>query len=585
MNGRSLRRVLIGYLLLLAPLAWFAAKFDRYAIDGDAVGYMDIADLLRAHQWSAAVNAYWHPLYPAMLAMAQVIGHTSRVNELGAYYALNFCLFVAQVAAMLLFVRGIVRLRARLAPGVDALLSGDALALLGVSLLVIAMQRELTLGKVRTDGLLQALILLALAMLLEALAAETSAGSIAFASMMGLSLGLAYLTKSFAFPLALICVAVLVLFGAFAQKRSLTRCVVQGAAGFFVFGLIAGPYVAALSKQKGRFDFGDSGNLNYVWYVSGTEKMHLEPWMTDKFGSATVHLIHPEKQLLASPGIYSYKAMVHGTYPPWFDATYWNEHITPKFDAKLLAKRDARNVVLIFRYLLNHPEPLLLLAVLLAAGAGFRGDSRYAWPAAGVGVLMWAIYAMVNVEERYVTAAYLAVLLPVFAALKTRSGDRLSSDASRTAMVALLLFSVLILAETAREDAQNRREESGAGLTPAWRDPQIFGAAAGLAKMGIKPGDEIACVGEEACVYDFYWARLAGVRVMTEIFEPTRDHLMDRLDTLPNRDEAYGVVQHEGAKVLVAAFDPGEVNASHPAAAGWVRLGETNYYALPLQGQ
>jgi hypothetical protein len=584
-NARALRKTLIAYLLLLVPLAWFAAKYDRYAIDGDAVGYMDIADLLHAHQWSAAVNAYWHPLYPAMLWLAQVIFHPTRMNELGAYYAVNFFLFLAQVVAMLLFVRGIARLRERLAPGAEVLLSADALKLLGVSLLVIALQREMTLGKVRTDGLLQALILFSLAMLLETLATETAAGFI-FAPLMGLSLGLAYLTKSFAFLLALICITVLVLFGSFVQKRALSKLVLQGSLAFVVFALIAGPYIAALSKQKGRFDFGDSGNLNYVWYVSGTEKMHLEPWMTDKFGSATVHLIHPEKQLLASPGIYSYKEMTHGTYPPWFDATYWNEHITPKFNLKLLAKRDVRNVVLILRYLLNHPEPLLLLAVLLLVGGTLRGPSRYAWPAAGIGLLMWAIYSMVNVEERYVTAAYLAILLPLFAALKVRGvGEVSSQPIRRTATAVLLLFSILVLAEQAREDAQNRRDESVNGLVPAWRNPQIFGAAEGLAKLGVKPGDEIACVGEEACVYDFYWARLAGVRIVTEIFEPTSKHLMDRLDALSNRDEAIDTVRQQGARVLVAAFDPGEVNPSHPAAAGWIRLGETNYYALPLRGK
>jgi hypothetical protein len=84
-----------------------------------------------------------------------------------------------------------------------------------------------------------------------------------------------------------------------------------------VFAAIPGPYIAALSRQKHRFDFGDSGALNYAWYVSGTDKMHLGPWMTGSFGSASVKLIHPEVQLLAQPGIYSYRAEPYGTYPAW----------------------------------------------------------------------------------------------------------------------------------------------------------------------------------------------------------------------------------------------------------------------------
>jgi hypothetical protein len=57
---------------------------------------------------------------------------------------------------------------------------------------------------------------------------------------------------------------------------------------------------------------------------------------------------------------------------------------------------------------------------------------------------------------------------------------------------------------------------------------------------------------------------------------------MQQLQGLPNRDQVYATVKAEGAKVLVAAFDPGEMNASEPASAGWQRLGETRFYALPL---
>ncbi len=583
MNTSVLRRILAGYLLLLVPAAWLAARYDRYAIDGDAVAYMDIADLLHAHRWSDAVNGYWHPFYPAMLWLGQMLFHPTRMTELRAYYAINFLLFLVQVAAMLLFVRALVRLRARVRPLVESLLPQAALQLLGVSLLVIATMRELSLGKVRTDGLLQALILLGLAMLMEALAAEVFSSAAVYSALMGLFLGLGYLTKSFAFVLALLSVGVMVLFAVFVRRRTMGRSVAQGVIALVVFAFVAGPYMAALSHQKGRFDFGDSGNLNYVWYVSGTEKMHLEPSMTESFGSATVHLVHPEKQLMGSPGVYSYKALANGTYPPWFDATYFNERITPKFSLGRLVQRDARNVVLIFRYLVNHPEPLLLWFVLLATGAVLRGANRFAWPPAALGLLMWGIYTTVNVEERYVTVAYLAILLPLFAAMQARQDGTVPQEIiQRTAAILVVLFACLQLGELYRQDAAKRRDESVAGQVPAWRDHDQYGAAEGLSKLGIHSGDEIACIGEDACLIDNYWARLAGVRVLTEIYEPTHEHLIDVLDRMPGRDVALATVRAEGAKVLVGALDPGEMNADHPAAAGWVRLGETRFYALPM---
>jgi hypothetical protein len=316
--------------------------------------------------------------------------------------------------------------------------------------------------------------------------------------------------------------------------------------------------------------------------------MHLEPWMTKDFGAAKVELAHPEKQLLAEPGIYSYRGHALGTYPAWFDATYFNERIVPHIQLGQLAKRDERNLMLVVRYLLNHPEPLILLALLLLAGARLRlRETRFWWPAVGLGLAMWAIYGLVNIEERYVAVAYCAVLLPLFAALEVRAESEaralLPANALRSgAGVLVVLLAFLALGETLRVALQERREQSVAGLTHGWQDPEIFGAAEGLRAMGVRPGDEVACVGTKACLDDHYWARLAGVQVLTEIYEPEPKHLIDQLGVLPNRAAAYDVVRAQGARVLVGRFDPGEMNAAHPASVGWVRLGETEFYALPL---
>lgn len=576
-TATNLRRFLWAYLLMLLPVAWVAAKYDPYGIDGDAVSYMDLADLIHAGQWHAVVNGYWHPLYPAFLAAGQAIFHTSRWNELAAYYAVNVVIFLMEAATMLLLIHGLVRLRRRLAPGQDALFSADALCILGLSLLLIATMRDMTLGKIRTDSLLQALMFAGIGFMLEALAAEGPA-AYALSGFMGFSFGLAYLTKSFAFLLTLLAVAVLTAFARWICKQTFTRTLTQATLALAGFAVVAGPYIAALSHQQGRFDFGDSGNLNYVWYVSGTEKFHLQPRMVSSFGSAAVDLKHPEKELMQSPGVYSYRAMENGTYPPWFSPTYWNDHIAPRFNLRLLARRDARNVVLIARYLLNHPESLLLLGLVLAMCGTLRGPIRFAWPTLVLGVLIWAIYALVNVEERYVTAAFLLIVLSVFACLKPSPRPH----AHTAALAMLLLFAVLPLGEAVRDAAEARRQQTIAGQVPAWRSREIFGAAEALRTLGLKQGDTIACIGMQACVHDHYWARLAGVRITSEIYEPASTHLVDQLDAIPDRDAVYRVLQKDGAQVLVGSFDPGEMNAQHPGAAGWQRLGNTSYYVLRL---
>jgi hypothetical protein len=589
MNQSVTRRILFVYLLLLVPIAWLASRFDPYQIDGDAVAYMDIADLLHAHHWAGAVNGYWHPLYPACLALAQMVMHPTRMNELGAYYTLNYALFLAQVVAMLFFVTALYRLRGKMngANG-EPLLSLDALRLLGVGLVVIASQRELSMGKVRTDVLLATLMLAAFTSLLKTLASD----SLFFAPLMGLFFGLAYLTKSFALLVTLLSIGVMVLFQLWIERRTLRRVMAGGALALVVFAAVAGPYIAALSRQKHRLDFGDSGALAYAWLSSGTEKMHLEPWQTDRFGSASVHLVHPEIQLLAEPGIYSYRAEPYGTYPDWFDPTYFNERIVPHFNLHDQVQRGARNMVLIFRYLLNHPEAWILLFLLLVMGAkfGFTGWRHEAFwaPMILLGLAMWGLYGAVLIEERYVTLAYLVIVLPVFAALRVPTGETASGDGvvapwmrqTATAMIVLLAF--LALGESLRVAVERRRNQNVEGLPHSWYSKQIFGAAKGLQEIGVKPGDEIACMGTTACLYDGYWARLAGARVLTEVYNPSAKNLLAELEGLPNRQQVYNIVKAQGAKVLVAYFDSGAMTGKTLASSGWVRLGETNFYALPL---
>ena len=147
LRSETLRRALFGYLALLVPISWLAMKFDPYALDGDGMAYMDVADLIRGHHWAGVVNAYWHPLYPLLLALAQTVFHTTRGNELHAYYLVNYVIFLASVGAMLAFVNALVKLRRRMTPnpdqnaGASPLLSLEAMQLLGVGLFVIATGR------------------------------------------------------------------------------------------------------------------------------------------------------------------------------------------------------------------------------------------------------------------------------------------------------------------------------------------------------------------------------------------------------------------------------------------------------------
>jgi hypothetical protein len=277
-----LRRLWPIYCFLAALVTFGYALYDPYQIDGDAVSYMDIGDLIRAHNWHGVINGYWNPLYPAALALGHTLFHSTRYNELHAYYMVNFGIFLLEMLAVVAFTDSLVQLRelreAATSNATSFLLDRYTLRYLGVALLVISTQRELSMGKVRPDALLLAFLLLSLAALLKHLATS----HLRYAALMGVSLGLAYLTKSFAFLFTFLCILALILFRAYWQRHSAPPIAAAGALALVCFSLVSGPYIAALSRQKGHFDFGDSGSLNYAWFVSGTEKRIRGPSPTPR---------------------------------------------------------------------------------------------------------------------------------------------------------------------------------------------------------------------------------------------------------------------------------------------------------------
>jgi hypothetical protein len=586
-----LRRLWPLYCFLAALVTFGYALYDPYQIDGDAVAYMDIGDLIRAHNWHAVINGYWNPLYPAALSLGHILFHPTRYTELHAYYMVNFGIFLLEMLAVVAFTDALIQLRdlretaTATASSTPFLLDRYLLRYLGIAILVISAQRELSLGKVRPDALLQALLLFALAALIKHLATN----HLRYAALMGLALGLAYLTKSFALLFTLLCVLALVVFRIIWQRTSPTRAVATGLLALICFTIVAGPYIAALSKQKGRFDFGDSGSLNYAWFVSGTERLHLQPDQPSTFGKAEIHLRHPVPELLQSPVILSYKNLPYGTYPDWFDTSYWNDQVKPHMNPRREIHILKDCFVRIIRFLANHPETWLLLILLFLLGArlspAWRPSSNAFWVAPVLlGAAVFGIYGLVYLEDRYVAVGFFAIILPFFAALrisplKDRTVHQIATR--NAASTAIVLLALLAVGESGRIVGQLRRDLPSRQSPTGWYDRDIFGSARALNDLGVGPGDTIACIGTRACVYDNYWARLAGVRILTEIYEPNPP-LYPYLAAMSNRDQAYDILRRQGAKVLVGYFDPGLMTGTNPVSAGWRQLGDTPFYALPL---
>ncbi len=588
------RKLIWAYALLMLLAAYGYARFDLYMMDGDGTAFMDIAQDLTTHHAALAINGYWNPGYPALLAMAEKIAHPSLWRELAVVRFVNVVIFALTMGATVFFTTGLTRLRAR-STGDDVIpaIPAATLHLLSLALLVMSLGRELPIAAPRADTLLLALVMLAGGFLLRIL---DGAGVLFYAGL-GIALGCAYLTKSFAFlPSAALFLGLLVRavrVRAAGRRRALGGTVLAAV----VFACIAGPYILAISRQLGHLTTGDSARLNYAFFIDMTPRWH--EWYHQDLGHASGVFLHPEAALNANPPVFSYFAHPNGTFPLWFDPAWWTAGLKPHVWLKGHALRFARNVVVFFRYLLGRPEIFVLLGVLLAFGSALPRLRRRAkrhvgapwWVLAPVawGALMFLIYLPIDLQDRYLTGPLLLVVLPLFAGLQLRNAaaDASSSELTTTSFqsffpvladAAVVLFAGIFLVQSATYLADRRRHIPPAEQRHSGYDPQVFTAAAALDQLGLQPGDKVACMGDLACYTDFYWARLAGTQILGEVETTGEANPITVWNSIPDKHAVTDPLTHMGLRYIVSLFPN---SATKPA--GWIQLGASNFFAYPLQ--
>jgi hypothetical protein len=143
----------------------------------------------------------------------------------------------------------------------------------------------------------------------------------------------------------------------------------------------------------------------------------------------------------------------------------------------------------------------------------------------------------------------------------------------------IVLLALLAAGDSLRIALERRRYETA--LPRPWYNAEMFDAAQSLQQLGVKPGDEVACMGSYACLNQNYWARLAGVRILTEVYNPNGE-LFRQWAGLPNRAQVLDVLRAQDAKILIAQFDPASFGDDPAAAQGWIRLDNTDLFAYPL---
>jgi hypothetical protein len=568
----------------------------------DGISYLDIGDAYWRGDWGAAINAMWSPFYSWLTGLTLRLTQPTPYWEFTVIQLLNFAIYLFALATFAFFLRELKRFRDRRAN--DAIDNGDAdtsdgddaqanshasrdshashdahasHALPDWAWLVFAyalfVWTSLSMNRVaRTspDVLVSALVFISSALLLRIHARR--AGWLAFA-LFGFTLGVGYLSKTFMFPLAFVFLAASLF--AYGNVR---RAVPRVALALFVFLAVSAPFVVALSRVKGRLTIGDTARLNYAWHVNRTTPfIH---WQGDPANSSGMPA-HPTRKLFDAPAVYEFAAPVAGTYPPWYDPTYWYEGVRVRLSLTGQLKAVARNVLLAYQFMFYRFFPGAIVACLFIlfymSGRTFReirrDASRYRFlllPA----LVASSFYMLVHFEQRYFAPFVVVIGMSLFASVRVSRTSEAKRLVAALACVTLAMFALSIGYYSAREFYSTVR-----GLAPgraAAREDVQWQVADELGRMGVARGASVASIGNT--MFNA-WPRLARVRVVAEISTRTGGDVEKFWAAdAALKAKVIDTFARTGAKLIVAEGIPPWASGTN----GWQRIGTTNYYVYFL---
>ncbi len=519
-------------LALVLGLAQVYAS--RFFMTFDGVSYLDMGDAYLRGDWHTAINGYWNPLYAWIQALARVVLHPSPYWEYPLVHLVDYGIFVVTVFAFEYLLQGLL---------------GDrkdvfAIRAIAYSIFLWSSLELCRVFMVNPDMIVAASVFAALGILVRAPKSRPIALAVALA--------VGYYAKAMMFPIALM--ILLAVWKMFPRRTALIA-----SASFL---LLCAPWIATLSLSVGHLTIGDTGRLNYSWYVNKVDERFWQGGPR-KAGQP----IHPVRIILESPRVFAFGGVFPVTFPVWYDESYWYRGLHLYFAPRLLAREYGKNFYSLAKVLLFQGGGFLIgwvLCFLLQKDKVHREGMRPAWVAWLISVATLLFLCAVHLEPRHIASVVAVLFLVPFISLTGRISKFLAGAVAIGGLVWALSFSSVT---TLR----------GEGMFPFQVTPQneAWQLANEMQGIGLQPHEEFAtvcCVGPRSV----FWAHLI------------RAHIVSQLDwnlkfwPLSERDQkrVLAALASTGAKFAVSEVpppDPGQ-------AAGWKRVGSSSYYVYPLSG-
>jgi len=369
---------------------------------------------------------------------------------------------------------------------------------------------------------------------------------------LGMFLAFGYLSKPALMPLS--AVFIIASCPVRSDLRKAIRCASVVVLGF---AIVAGPYITLLSKRQGHLTFSEAGKLAYAWDVNRASYQ----WVGEPPELGTP--LHPRQTLFQQPAAYTFgdTARTQGTYPGWYDSSYWVAGLTPHFNLHQQLSAFKRDTEVLFDLFFSKFYLALLtgLLVLYLFGGNFPASIRalggywFLWmPPVAALFTFWCIW----IEPRY-----LGPFVGLFwagALSGLRLPDTPQSQKLLTSVTAACVFvtSVALLGSTASQIDK-------VGTAP----PLDWHVASALHRAGVKQGERIGAMGR---VLKCGWARLARVQIVSEIPHEAEQEFRKANDQV--KTDVLDSVFRTGVKVIVA-----DEREEAGCRSGWQPLEKTGF--------
>jgi hypothetical protein len=525
----------------------------RFYISGDGNSYLDVASAYLRGDFAKAINAYWSPFYSWLIALVLWVFKPGGYWESTILHLVDFAGLLLALRAFEFFFGNFLASKHNFArpEGERFQLPVSTWWILGYGLFLSATLEVLSMYPTSPDAWVCGVTFLSAGLILKISMRE---GGLPYFAALGLVLGLGYLTKAFYFPIAFVFLGTAWL-ASHRLRKNLSGAVIAVAA----FTLVAGPFVFALSRAKHRLTYGDVGKIAYAEFMDSIQTPIF--W---EGGDGSGIPKHPARIILSSPRVYEFAEPIGGSYPMWYDQSYWKDGIEPHFHLVNELKILRQSAGTFFLILLTQMEYVVSLAALV-----FCNLRASEWIA--VAFRQWLLwlptaaaclgFASVLVEGRYV-ASFLVILWVVAFASSLCS----ASVASRRVAVSVILAAVLVTGMKTLKFAVSDALAIPKQFNENWE------AAQKLREFGVRPGDRVALIGILA---EQHLMRLAEVKAVAQL--RYRDEQAFWTGDTILQDTVFKAFATTGSRIVVATHVP--VTA---VKEGWIRLGNTDYYMYPL---